>query len=208
MNRESAPTLIIALSGKIGSGKTTFGSFLMNELEKRGYHVKFKNFADKLKQICKDLTGYGGYTQEEKNIYLEEWGMTVGQCLQKIGTEAMRENFHMQVWVISALSNLSKSTVYIIGDCRFENEAVAVKQKGGIVIRLDGDPGKVRERSQRDINHISETALDNYEGFDERFINEGPISDLKEFVNLIIEKYVEKNFNSTLNTSIFEKEKI
>jgi len=48
----------------------------------------------------------------------------------------------------------------------FPNEAEAIKKRGGMVIRLEGDPTGVRLRSKRDQNHISETALDNFMHFD------------------------------------------
>jgi hypothetical protein len=182
--------MVIGISGKIGSGKSTFCSILQKKLEAKGKKVEFRNFADRLKKICFDLTGYYGYTQEEKNIYLEDFGMTVGEALQKIGTDAMRNGFHIEVWVISALRNLDKDTVYILGDMRFPNECAGIEKRGGITVRLDGDPAGVRANSKRDLNHISETALDNYERFNERFLNEGAIEKLEKFADKIIEKYL------------------
>lgn len=183
-------TLLIGVSGKIGAGKTTFCNLLKTELEKHNVKVEFRNFADRLKKICYDLTGYYGYTQEEKNIYLPEFGMTVGEALQKIGTDGLRDNFHKLVWVISALRDLEQDTLYLIGDCRFPNEAIGIKEKGGIVIRLNGDPAGVRANSQRDLYHLSETALDEYNEFDEVYENEGSQEDLQQFVNKVVSKYV------------------
>lgn len=50
---------------------------------------------------------------------------------------------------------------------------------GGFLIRLEGDPGKIRENSTQNLNHASEIALDNYTNFDiiintEKYINNIP----------------------------------
>lgn len=181
---------IIAISGKIGSGKSTLASFLFQELEQNGKKCEIKNFADNLKRICYILTGYYGYTQEEKNLYLSDWGKTVGEILQVIGTNAMREHFDKDVWVKSTLSKLKEDTVYIIGDCRFLNEVDAIKKKNGIVIRLNGDPSNIRKTSNRDLNHLSETALDDYDDFNFMFQNNKEIEDLKQFAKTVVKSII------------------
>lgn len=190
---------LIAVSGRIGSGKTTFSELLKKELEKAGKEVELINFADKLKRICHELTGYYGYTQEEKNIYLDIWGDTVGGILQKIGTKAMRENFDQDVWVKSTLSGLNDSTYYIIGDCRFENEGFAIKKIGGIIIRLNGDPAEIRKLSKRDLSHSSETALDNYNEFDYIYKNNKSLGDLENFAKEIVLNLFEKKNAGSFN---------
>lgn len=179
--------IIVGVSGHIGSGKTTFCNLLMKELETYGKVVinhRFLNFADKLKQICYLLTGYYGYTQEEKQIYLPEYDFTVGTALQLIGTNAMRDNFHKDVWVKSTMAEIQRdeiNNVFIIGDCRFPNEAELIKQSGGILIRINGDPADVRKNSTRDLNHASETSLDNFDGFHYIYENVESIEQLKKF---------------------------
>lgn len=155
---------IIAISGKIGSGKTTLANLLAQKVfELTSYKAKVINFADKLKEINYIVTGYYGYSQEEKNIFLPEYGFTVGESLQKIGTDALRNNYHQNIWVNSTLTNLDENTVYIIADCRFPNEADEVKRRGGLVLRIEGDPADVRKNSKRDMSHPSETSLDSYD---------------------------------------------
>ena len=52
---------------------------------------------------------------------------------------------------------------WIITDVRFPNEAQAIKDRGGILIRINRDNGT----RAIDVNaHLSETALDDYDGFD------------------------------------------
>jgi hypothetical protein len=53
---------------------------------------------------------------------------------------------------------------------------------GGYLIRLNGDPLNIRANENRDLNHQSETDLDNYKGFDFVFENESPIEKLDNFI--------------------------
>lgn len=160
--------------------------------------VEERNFADKLKKIIFILTGKDSYTQEQKSIYLEEWGMTVGEMLQKVGTDLFRNNFDKDTWIKATLSTNEQIDVVLLGDCRFTNEAENIKKKDGILIRLEGDPADVRKNSVRDINHISETSLDNYQGFDYIYNNEGSIEKFESFAEYLTKEIVlklVKNFN-------------
>ena len=69
---------------------------------------------------------------------------------------------------------------------RFPNEADAVKSRKGLLVRIEGDPAKVRAKSTRDTSHISETALDNYSGFDYTYKNDKTLAELEEFAKLVL----------------------
>jgi hypothetical protein len=119
------------------------------------------------------------YTQKDKNVYLPTWGKTVGECLQLIGTELFRVHFDKDTWVKSLFSTygdacLKRDNILIIPDVRFPNEADLILEKGGILIRLEGDPTNTRLNSSRDLNHISETALDDYKNFTKIITNDIP----------------------------------
>jgi hypothetical protein len=143
-----------------------------------------RKFAGKLKQIASLLTGIPiekFEDQEFKKTFLPEmWNytgpsmdggkygictddlgeqqMTVRQFLQKLGTEAMRDGLHTNVWVNALFAdykaevkhthttNEQMENIYtawneypkwIITDCRFPNEAQAIKDRGGVVVRVD-----------------------------------------------------------------------
>lgn len=183
--------MIVAISGKIGSGKDTFANRFIKEYKKQ-YGIQFKNkkFGYNLKKIVSVLTGVPlrvALSREGKLKYLPEWGMTVGEMQQKLGTEGIRNNVHNDAWVLSLFGTYNdKKDNWIISDCRFLNEANIVKQKGGILIRLNGDPKKCRENEQRNLNHQSEIELDNYQDFDYIFDNIAPISNLDNFIKKII----------------------
>jgi hypothetical protein len=110
--------------------------------------------------------------------------MTVRDFLQKLGTDAMRMGLHPNVWVNAIMADYVPDEDgdlpnWIITDVRFPNEAQAIKDKGGIIIRVDR-PGV------SPINdHPSEVGLDKWE-FDYKIVNLSDIFDLKESVHNIL----------------------
>ena len=136
---------------------------------------------------------------------------TIRELLQKVGTDAMRDVVHPDVWVNSLMrlykpyketkpfSNKTsldnKYPNWLISDVRFPNEAKAIKDRNGIIVRVRRD--KVEEHickyceaitTQADhlcykapVQHESETNLDTY-SFDWIINNHGTIEELIEKV--------------------------
>ena len=132
-------------------------------------------FADRLKDCVNSLSGINIdlSTIEGKNS-LVHWLKIDGrhpsyrELLQWFGT-SIREKICDDFWVQALFGNEDGSNI-IITDVRFENEVTAIKDREGIVIRIN------REGSGAG-NHISETALDNYK-FDYILENDGTLEDL------------------------------
>lgn len=130
--------------------------------------------------------------------------------LQLIGTDLFRNKLHPNIWVNALMADYKESQLgqakrrrkgktfpigyflpnWIITDVRFPNEAKAIKNRGGILIRIERDyvlrGGPEDPKNQ----HPSETALDDYQDWDYIIQNDGTIEDLIEKVKeiLIIEK--------------------
>lgn len=94
--------------------------------------------------------------------------------LQLLGTQAGRQLFHPNIWVNILISRYKSDQKWIISDVRFPNEVKAIKDKGGVVVRIHR-PSILTNGQEL---HESETALDNYNNFDHTFINDGSIEDL------------------------------
>lgn len=175
----------------------------------RNYHSwdskwENKKFAAKLKQIASILTSNPVEKFEDidfKNSKMSsEWGdMTYRELLQKLGTEAIRGNIHNEAWVNALFSDykgekdLSEKIgtyrdlplIYpnwIISDVRFPNEFKAIKDRGGIIIRIQREENETKEA------HISETALDLFQ-FDYIVKNYGTIEDLINEAKVFVEKF-------------------
>lgn len=154
--------MLIAICGHKFSGKSTVARLLHYAT---GYEVV--SFADKLKDITCVLSGC---TRED----LEDYEFKETQCvppylvpyclnaekptfrafLQYFGSEIMR-GVNDNIWIDCTLSNCDKDC--IVSDCRFPNEAKAVKARGGIVIKV------VRPDAKASDSHQSETKIDEIE---------------------------------------------
>lgn len=184
--------MIIGISGKLYSGKDTLAKFLLKhieEVDQGQYRYDLQSFAYKLKKMGAFLTNTPQewwFTQEGKNKYLPDWEMTIGQFQQRLGTEAMRDGLHKDGWVISLMSEYQFYSKWIVTDVRFLNEAEAIKAKGGVIVRIEGDPTGERKKSTRDLNHPSETSLDQYPDFDYKILNITPLSYLDQQAKSII----------------------
>ncbi len=189
--------IIVGISGKIGSGKTTLAKNLKKLLEARRFKVYERSFADELKQAVAREYKFDVqlcYSQEGKNVVPNGCNVSVGRLLQQYGT-AQRE-INPSVWIDAVddfiIANSEQEQeyigkVFIVPDVRFENEAEWLSESN-VLVRLNGDPQRVFENTTRDKNHISETALDNYDGFDlvinTDFIDEGKCANETETVVL------------------------
>jgi len=201
--------MIIGLSGKIGSGKDAAANLFAENFSEYVPIYK-KSFAYKLKQIIEILSGFKMQTsfdnsffegitdfkREDKDVFIKVFNQTIGEMLQIVGTEVFRDNYDKEVWIKSLFNDYGpyekKNTIWVISDVRFTNEANYVKNLDGILIRINGDPLKLTEYSNRDINHPSETALDNYKGFDYIIENDGSMEELKEKTEKVTEKIIKK----------------
>jgi hypothetical protein len=224
---------IIAINGKIGSGKDTVGKIIqylqvqkeynkiwgdrtfehfLNYGEREGQHTwtsdwETKKFATKLKQIVCLMTGCTLEQLEDqefkKQPLPEEWQSNIkrfsdGLCrkvtmpmpatyrefLQTLGTESTRDLIHPNFWVNGLFSDYNTvESKWIITDLRFPNEALAIKNRDGLLIKVIRGANNSTEPL-----HYSETALDDYSQWDHIINNNGTIEELIEKVKIILTK--------------------
>lgn len=158
---------LIGISGKIGAGKTTLANHLCNRYP---FTLKRVSFAENLRRMVAILIHIDvekTRSTHDKAVKPPGWDCTVGDLLQRFGTEVGRQ-IHADAWVLSLFAGFDESSFWVSDDVRFKNEAKGIKERGGLLIRLNGDPGKVYEEAGkvRNLNHVSETELDDYDGFD------------------------------------------
>jgi hypothetical protein len=217
------------------NNRMSYESFCL--LEDKWYNSdnwEIKKFAGKLKQIASILTGIPVEKfedQEFKKTFLSrEWDTivlkpgkrqdglfgkgeseikqtSVREFLQRLGTEAMRDGLHTNVWVNALFADykvIDRRTMqdpdnsninypnWIITDTRFPNELEAVKKRNGITIKVirpdyieNTFTGKKFPVKVHQTLHPSETALDDAK-FNYEIINNGSIKELIEKVRSIL----------------------
>jgi hypothetical protein len=143
--------MIIGIAGFQGSGKDTIADYLQNI-----YGFKRDSFAATLKDAVAAVFGWDRELLEGRTRESRAWRETVDPwwanrlnmpnltprlVLQKWGTEVARKSWHDDTWIASLEYKLTKAhNDIVITDVRFPNEIKAVKDAGGIVIRVVRGP--------------------------------------------------------------------
>lgn len=142
---------IIGLVGFIGAGKGTVADMLVNN------HAFVKeSFANAVKDAVAPIFGWDRKMLEgdtpESRIWRETpdqwWSEALGKdfsprlALQLMGTEAGRNVFSRDLWVLSFIKRTDPSKNYVLADVRFPNEIDLIRGTGGKVIRVKRGVGE------------------------------------------------------------------
>ena len=190
--------MIIGISGKAGSGKDTAAKMLevlyanpdisyedfANRKYKNFADIQVVHFADILKETVQVLFGIGEWetnTQEGKKTTIDWIGKTVRELLQGVG-QGLRDAIDSNLWVKALFANTEGWSNYIIADVRYPNELEAIKERGGILLRIDRNGAGAG-------NHSSEIALDNYEEWDVHIENNDSFEELFEIMRTFTKNY-------------------
>ena len=139
--------MIIGIMGFIGSGKDTVADYLANI-----HQFRRESFASTLKDSVAAVFGWDRTLLEGRTRQSREWReqvdpwwanrlnlphLTPRWVLQQWGTEVVRKSFHDDTWIASLENKIRKITDdVVISDCRFVNEIQAIRNQGGIVVRV------------------------------------------------------------------------
>jgi hypothetical protein len=182
---------VVGLSGYARAGKDTAAAWYV---ENHGYTRM--SFADPIREALAkinptvEVEGLGhmkiqSHLHLSESIghngweFLKEHAPDIRGMLQRLGTEVGREMFDADFWVDYALDNAPDGSKIVFADCRFPNEANAIRALGGKVIRINR-PGVSAVNA-----HISETALDDYP-FDVIIENVGDIETLHHLMGDVL----------------------
>ena len=176
---------LIGLSGRRGSGKDTVAYLLQQLQPERIWQIR--SFGDSIKSVCAALTGESVapyYTQKGKAERVPAFRRTRGEMLQQVG-QALRA-WEPRVWVDAFFAGLPPDACVLVPDVRFANEADPIRARGGLLLRVEGDPLHQRGDGTRDDDHPSETALDDYPHFAATLRNTGSREDLTRQVRALL----------------------
>lgn len=172
--------LIIGIGHKKHTGKSTLADMINWELEFPSHVIAF---ADGLKE---EVASRFYMDVEELELHkdffrpaLQFWGTQFRRIYQK------NDNY----WVDLLEDKIynGDDLVVIIPDVRFPNEAEWVKSKGGKLIKLS------RPKAISVDYHLSELALNNYQGWDMEVLNDGSKEELLQKARGIISSLIMPN---------------
>jgi hypothetical protein len=162
--------MIIGLTGHKGSGKNLAADAICEALPT----FKQDAFAKPLKEICSVLFGLSNKEMNDpdlKETPLEHYPFqSPREIMQKMGTEAVRGVWE-DAWVESLKCRVRGLGDFVITDCRFQNEADAIRSLGGKIIRIV----RVRVGDRIQDLHASETAQDAIKA-DKTIYNDGSVN--------------------------------
>ena len=161
---------VIGLVGPIGSGKSTVATIITN------YGYRRVRFSTPLKNMFRGL-GLG-YEHIEGNLKEEPCdllsGCTPRYAMQTLGTEWARNIIDNNFWTNIWKKEAQRYPRVVAEDCRFPNEALAIRSMGGEI-------WAVKREGYKFTGHSSETEMENIEP-DKIILNNSSIEILEHFV--------------------------
>lgn len=165
--------MLIGLCGAAGSGKNAVASIL-----RRQHAFGVIAFADPIYDAVAAITGMPRRELEDRAIKEQAipWlGKSPRELLQTLGTEWGRNSVRDDIWIQRAMRAARGYERVAICDCRFENEAQAIRRAGGFVWRVRRMASGLAGSAGR---HASEAGIpDNL--VDLRIDNNGTLRDLE-----------------------------
>lgn len=144
--------ILVGIAGPKRSGKDTAARYLVDQ---HGFLAT--SFAAPLRSFCCETLGIDFDELDETKESGVKWldyKTSPREFMQKAGTEFGRRMIHPELWVLSAMRRIERcpGANWVLPDVRFANEAEAIRDHGGIVLRMRG-------RGEFGDSHISESPL-------------------------------------------------
>lgn len=177
----------IAFSGKMYSGKSTMMKAVQAELERAGMQTHPISFAEPVKGASKAVLVSLGLV--DKDTPEEQWKAQFRHVPQVLGVSL--RGYNQDVWIDlfkARCKSVDPSVVLLNDDCRFPNEADALREMGFYVVRLDADRDVRLRRAGGSLlhdGHLSETVLDGYGRFD-LFLTVGHDSTVEQMTRSVL----------------------
>lgn len=168
--------MILGLCGLAGSGKDTAAAHLVARCGFRRIA-----FADTLRTALYALDPHvatpGGTYRLTDLVDRKGWHEAkqipdVRRLLQRLGTEVGRNMLGADIWVNMTFAGVERGERIVVTDVRFENEAAAIKARGGKVVEVvrpdhAGLAGANGQHASEVIDFARDTIVINDEGIDE-----------------------------------------
>ncbi|BCS53318.1 hypothetical protein [Geobacter sp. SVR] len=115
------------------------------------------------------------------------WSFTPRALMQWWGTEFRRNYFGENYWISRFLEACDNpKQLYVVDDCRFPNEAQAIKEAGGKLVRIERPVRPIGSNPE----HPSEVALDGWTAWDMVIQNVDPLWIFQDRCQRVINGFV------------------
>lgn len=169
---------IIILTGHAQSGKNETAKIIKEYCENKNKKTVILAYAKYLKDYIKEITNWNG----EENTKPRE-------LLQQLGVELIKNKIDENLLINRIKEDIKVYEyffdVIVISDARFKSEIEEIKTK--TVIKIEGKENNLTEKQK---NHITETALDNYNNYDYIIENKNTKENLKKQIEKIMEEII------------------
>ncbi|GAP66809.1 hypothetical protein MBSD_n2124 [Mizugakiibacter sediminis] len=144
--------ILIGIAGGKRVGKSTLGQHLA-----RRHRLLHTSFAEPIRAFVAGLLGgtLDDLEREKESPIAWLGGVTPRQMMQTLGTEWGRQMVHPDLWLLTALRRAYAAHGAVLSDVRFPNEAAAIRERGGFILRVDRpgfEPGADAHASERPLS--------------------------------------------------------
>ena len=172
---------IFLISGKARHGKDTVSDYLINYYEKKNQKCLRLSFGSYIKMYAKQISNWDGSEKTKPR-----------ELLQTLGTDLIRNQIDENFFVKRICDDIKVYSyffdVLVLSDVRMINEIEIPEKEFQNVIKIKVvRPNLKSELTNKQQNHITEKALDNYDNYDYVIINDGSLDDLKEKIEKLAE---------------------
>lgn len=171
------PKLII-LTGHAQSGKNETANIIKEYCENKNKKTVILAYAKYIKDYIKEITNWDGSEETKPR-----------ELLQQLGVELIKDQIDENMLINRIKEDIKVYEyffdVIIISDARFVTEIENIKNNNTTVIKIEGKENNLTEIQK---NHITETALDNYNKYDYIIKNNKTKENLKKQIGKIMEE--------------------
>lgn len=158
---------IYLIGGKARNGKDTLASFMKDYYEELGKKACIMHIGNYIKHYAKDYFGWDGSDETKPR-----------SLLQQLGTDIIREKMNKPLFFINRLKEDIEVLnhffdIFIVADVRLPIEFEEIKKAYPNSIKIHIKRLElVNELTKEQQQHITEIALDSYDDYDYKVINE------------------------------------
>lgn len=182
MNIEKKKPLIFIIAGKANSGKDTTAEIIDNIYNMKGLKTINLQFSYYIKMYAKVITGWNGEEETKPR-----------SLLQQLGTNVIRDKIDNYFFIKRIIGDIEVYSYYAdvitISDARLPEELDEIKKVFDNVYKINiTRPNFNNNLTNKEKEHRTETALQNYNDYDYFLVNDGTIEDLANKIKDILKE--------------------